>query len=77
MTVEHLKTYDPDNGGMRMTRFLQNWGAGLHRVGMWHRAYPHKKQMIMLYRETDLESKRGMAKELAGVKRYYSSIITN
>jgi aromatic ring hydroxylase len=29
MAEKHLKTYDPDKDRMRMTRFLQNWGAGL------------------------------------------------
>jgi len=51
-----------------MTRFLQNWAAGLHGVGTWHGADPRQNQMIMLHRDTDLESKKEMAKELPGLK---------
>ena len=53
---------------LRMTRFLQNWIAGLHGPGTWHGAGPVEAQMITLNRDTDWESKKQMARELAGLK---------
>ena len=65
---KYLKTRGSAQDRMRMTRFLQNWIAGLHGVGTWHGAGPRQNQMMMLYRDTDLEKKKQMAKELAGLK---------
>jgi len=64
---KYLKTHGSTEDRMRMSRFLQNWIAGLHGVGTWHGAGPRQNQMIMLYRDTDLQKKKQMAKELAGL----------
>ena len=68
LVEKYLKTHASAKDRMRMTRFLQNWIAGLHGVGTWHGAGPRQNQMIMLYRDTDLEKKKQMAKVLAGLK---------
>jgi 4-hydroxybutyryl-CoA dehydratase/vinylacetyl-CoA-Delta-isomerase len=65
---KYLKTRCSTEKRMRMTKFLQNWVAGLHGAGTWHGAGPRQNQMIALYRDTDFEAKKKMAKELAGVK---------
>ena len=64
---KYLKTRCSAEKRMRMTKFLQNWVAGLHGVGTWHGAGPRQNQMIALYRDTDFEAKKRMAKELAGL----------
>lgn len=53
---------------LRMIKFLQNWVAGLHGPGTWHGAGSIESQMITFNRSTDWESKKRMAKELAGLK---------
>jgi 4-hydroxybutyryl-CoA dehydratase/vinylacetyl-CoA-Delta-isomerase len=68
LVEKYLKTRGSAKDRMRMTRFLQNWVAGLHGVGTWHGAGPRQNQMIMLYRDTDLQEKKRMAQELAGLK---------
>lgn len=65
---KYLKTYSSAKDRMRMSKFLQNWVAGLHGVGTWHGAGPRQNQMVMLYRGTDFEKKKQMAKELAGIE---------
>ncbi|RZN68395.1 MAG: aromatic ring hydroxylase [Candidatus Methanolliviera hydrocarbonicum] len=68
LVEKYLKVRVSAKDRMRMTKFLQNWVAGLHGVGTWHGAGPRQNQMIMLYRDTDFEAKKQMAKELAGLK---------
>ena len=68
LVEKYLKTYGSAKDRMRMTRFLQNRAAGLHGAGTWHGADPRQNQMIMLYKDTDLESNKEMSKELAGLK---------
>lgn len=68
LVEKYLKTYGSAKDRMRITRFLQNWIAGLHGVGTWHGAGPRQNQMIMLNRVTDFEKKKQMAKELAGME---------
>ncbi len=53
---------------IRMLKFLQNWTAGLHGPGTWHGAGSIESQMITINNDTDWESKKQMAKELAGLK---------
>ena len=65
---KYLKAAVPAAQRLRMAKFLQNWVAGLHGVGTWHGAGPAQAQMLTLYRLTDFEAKKRMAKELAGLK---------
>lgn len=65
---KYLRAKAPAAQRLRMTRFLQNWVAGLHGPATWHGAGSTQAQMITLYRITDFESKKRMAKELAGLK---------
>lgn len=65
---KYLKTHSSARNRMRITRFLQHWVAGLHGVGTWHGAGPRQNQMIALYRSTDFEKKKQLAKELAGLQ---------
>lgn len=65
---KYLKTHGSVEDRMRMTKFLQNWVAGLHGVGTWHGAGPRQNQMIALWRDIDLEKKKQMARELAGME---------
>jgi 4-hydroxybutyryl-CoA dehydratase/vinylacetyl-CoA-Delta-isomerase len=52
---------------MRITKFLQNWTAGLHGVGTWHGAGSTVAQRIAIARLADLEAKKRMAQKLAGL----------
>lgn len=65
---KYLKTHSSARNRMRITRFLQHWVAGLHGVGTWHGAGPRQNQMVALYRSTDFEKKKQLAKELAGLQ---------
>jgi aromatic ring hydroxylase len=58
LVEKYLKTYGSAKDRMCMTRFLQNLAAGLPGVGTWHGADPRQNQLIMLYRDTDLETKK-------------------
>jgi 4-hydroxybutyryl-CoA dehydratase/vinylacetyl-CoA-Delta-isomerase len=51
-----------------MTKFLQHWIAGQHGVGTWHGAGPVQAQRVMVGRLADLEGKKKLAKDLAGLK---------
>jgi len=53
---------------LRMLKFLQNWTAGLHGPSTWHGAGSIVSQLITIFNDTDWESKKQMAKELAGLK---------
>ncbi len=64
---KYLKSKVPAERRMRMTKFLQNWVAGLHGVGTWHGAGSTVTQRIAIHRGSDLESKKRMAQKLAGL----------
>lgn len=53
---------------LRLAKFLQNWTAGLHGPGTWHGAGSPQAQRMALYRLTDLEAKKRLARELAGLE---------
>ena len=65
---KYLKSKAAAAPRLRMLRFLQNWIAGLHGPGTWHGAGSIEAQMITINRDTDWESKKQMAQELAGLK---------
>lgn len=65
---KYLKSAAPAAQRLRMLRFLQNWTAGLHGPGTWHGAGSVQAQMVALYRLTDFEAKKRLAKELAGLE---------
>jgi len=65
---KYLKSKADAAPRLRMIKFLQNWVAGLHGPGTWHGAGSIEAQIITLNRDTDWESKKRMAKELAGLK---------
>lgn len=67
LVEKYLKTRASAKDRMRLTKFLQNWVAGLHGVGTWHGAGPRQNQMIALYRGTNFEKKKHLAKKLAGI----------
>ena len=52
---------------MRITKFLQHWIAGQHGPGTWHGAGPVQAQRVMVARLANLEEKKDLAKELAGL----------
>ncbi len=62
-----LKAKVPAEKRMRITKFLQNWTAGLHGVGTWHGAGSTVTQRIAVGRLVDLEAKKRMAQKLAGL----------
>ncbi len=64
---KYLKGKVPAEQRMRMTKFLQNWVAGLHGVGTWHGAGSTVTQRIAIHRGSDLETKKRMAQRLAGL----------
>jgi len=53
---------------MRMAKFIQNWCAGLHGAGTWHGAGSPQAQKMVLYALTDLEAKKKLARDLAGIE---------
>jgi len=53
---------------LRLAKFVQNWCAGLHGAGTWHGAGSPQAQKMVLYALTDLEEKKKLAKNLAGIK---------
>ena len=65
---KYLKAASPADKRLRMAKFLQNWVAGLHGAGTWHGAGSAQAQMLTLYRITDFEEKKRLAKELAGIE---------
>ncbi len=62
-----MRTSAPAEARLRMAKFIQNWSSGLHGAGTWHGAGSPMAQKMALYSLTDLESKKRMAKELAGL----------
>ncbi len=63
-----FRTTVPAEKRMRITKFLQHWIAGQHGPGTWHGAGPVQAQRVMVSRLADLEGKKKLAKELAGLK---------
>lgn len=64
---KYLKTGAPAEARLRMAKFIQNWCAGLHGAGTWHGAGSPMAQKMALYSLTDLEKKKALAKNLAGL----------
>lgn len=67
MIRKYFKAAAPAEPRLRIAKFLQNWVAGLHGPGTWHGAGSPMAQKMALYACTDLESKKRMAKKLAGL----------
>ena len=65
---KYLKSAAPASKRLRIAKFLQHWIAGLHGVATWHGAGSSQAQMLTLYRLTNFEEKKKLAKELAGIK---------
>jgi 4-hydroxybutyryl-CoA dehydratase/vinylacetyl-CoA-Delta-isomerase len=65
--AKYLKAAAPADKRMRIMKFLQHWVAGLHGVGTYQGSGPSQNQVMILYRIADLESKKKMAEELAGI----------
>lgn len=65
---KYLKTGAPVESRLRMAKFIQNWCAGLHGAGTWHGAGSPMAQKMALYGLTDMEKKKTLAKNLAGLK---------
>ncbi|MFX0195267.1 MAG: 4-hydroxyphenylacetate 3-hydroxylase N-terminal domain-containing protein [Candidatus Hodarchaeota archaeon] len=65
---KYLKSAVPAEKRMRLTKFLQNWTAGLHGPGTWHGAGSTAAQEISIARLADLKTKKKLAEELAGIK---------
>ena len=63
--AKYLKAAAPADQRMRISRFLQNWVAGLHGLGTYQGSGPSQSQYVSIYRVADLESKKKMALELA------------
>ena len=57
----------PAEKRLRLAKFIQNWCAGLHGAGTWHGAGSPMAQKMALYALTDLEAKKKLAKDLAGI----------
>ncbi len=65
---KYYKTKVPASKRMRITKFLQHWIAGQHGPGTWHGAGPVQAQRVMVERLSDMEEKKRLARELAGLK---------
>ncbi|HOV78772.1 MAG TPA: 4-hydroxyphenylacetate 3-hydroxylase N-terminal domain-containing protein [Bacillota bacterium] len=63
-----MKASAPAEDRLRIAKFIQNWCAGLHGAGTWHGAGSPMAQKMALYALTDLEKKKTLAKNLAGLK---------
>jgi len=63
--AKYLKAAAPADQRMRISRFLQNWVAGLHGLGTYQGSGPSQSQYVSIYRVADLESKKKMALDLA------------
>jgi len=66
---KYLKAAVPADERLRMTKFIQNWVAGLHGPGTWHGAGPLETQKLVMYRDFDLEKVNRMARDLAGIEK--------
>ena len=65
--AKYLKAAAPAEKRMRISRFLQNWVAGLHGLGTYQGSGPSQSQYVSIYRVADLESKKQMALDLANM----------
>ncbi len=65
---KYLKAAAPADQRMRISRFLQNWVAGLHGLGTYQGSGPSQSQYVSIYRVADLKSKKQMALDLASGK---------
>ncbi len=65
--LKYLKAAAPAEKRMRISRFLQNWVAGLHGLGTYQGSGPSQSQYVSIYRVADLESKKQMALDLANM----------
>ncbi|MFZ5633225.1 MAG: 4-hydroxyphenylacetate 3-hydroxylase N-terminal domain-containing protein [Bacillota bacterium] len=65
---KYLRTGAPAEARLRMAKFIQNWCSGLHGAGTWHGAGSPMAQKMALYGLADLEKKKTLAKNLAGLK---------
>jgi len=65
---KYLKVKVPAEKRMRITKVLQNWAAGLHGAGTWHGAGSVQAQMISLMRVANIEEKKKIAMEVAGIE---------
>jgi len=65
---KYLKARVSAEKRMRITKFIQNWVASPHGVGTWHGAGSIEAQKIEIYRTVNLEEKRKLAENLAGIK---------
>ncbi|OAT81304.1 aromatic ring hydroxylase [Desulfotomaculum copahuensis] len=63
-----MRAAAPAEVRLRLAKFIQNWCAGLHGAGTWHGAGSPQAQKMALYALTDLESKKKLARDLAGIK---------
>jgi 4-hydroxybutyryl-CoA dehydratase/vinylacetyl-CoA-Delta-isomerase len=55
---------------MRVTKFLQNWVAGLHGPGTWHGAGPPQTQRMSVFTAAEWGEMRELASRLAGLRKY-------
>ncbi|RKO66810.1 aromatic ring hydroxylase [Desulfofundulus salinus] len=62
-----MKAAAPAELRLRIAKFIQNWCAGLHGAGTWHGAGSPQAQKMALFALTDLEKKKKLAKNLAGI----------
>ena len=64
---KYMKAAAPAGKRMRIAKFLQNWVAGQHGVGTWQGGGPPDMGNVYVRRAANLEEKKKMAKELAGI----------
>ena len=64
---KYLAAAAPAEKRLRISKVLQNWTAGLHGPGTWHGAGSPQAQKIALYRSANLEEKKDIAREIAGL----------
>jgi 4-hydroxybutyryl-CoA dehydratase/vinylacetyl-CoA-Delta-isomerase len=66
---KYLKAAVSAETRMRMTKFVQNWAAGLHGVATWHGAGSPRARRLEIYRAINLEEKKKLAEKLADIKK--------
>lgn len=64
---KYMKAAAPADKRMRIAKFLQNWVAGQHGVGTWQGGGPPDMGNVYVRRAANLEEKKKMAKDLAGI----------
>lgn len=65
---KYMKAVAPASKRIRIAKFLQNWVAGLHGVGTWQGGGPPGAGNVFIRRAANLEEKKKLAKELAGIE---------